>query len=66
MLLRRIRDRIGREETLDLEALARDAGMTAADFLRRFQDAYGTTPHAYRRAAQAARTLTFDRVLETR
>ncbi|VVJ16941.1 Transcriptional regulator [Amycolatopsis camponoti] len=65
-LLRRARDRIDREPALDVEALARGAGMTAAQFLRRFRDAYGQSPHAYRRAALAARTLTFDRVLETR
>jgi len=68
-LLRRVRDRIDREQTLDVEALARDAGMTAEDFVHRFRLAYGTTPHGYRCAAQAVRTgrtPTFDRVLETR
>lgn len=65
-LLRRVRDRIDREETLDVEALARDTGMTAEDFVHRFRLAYGKTPHGYQRAAQAVRTLTFDRVLETR
>ncbi len=68
-LLRRVRDRIGRDATVDLEALARDAGMTAEHLTHRFRQAYGETPHGYQRAARAAhtgRTLTFERVLETR
>ncbi|MEV6645446.1 AraC family transcriptional regulator [Amycolatopsis sp. NPDC051371] len=66
VLLRRVRDRIDREPTLDVEALADSAGMAAGDFLRRFRDAYGQSPHAYQRTARAVRTRTFDRVLETR
>ncbi|MFJ7216941.1 helix-turn-helix transcriptional regulator [Amycolatopsis sp. NPDC098790] len=66
VLLRRVRDRIGRDETVDLDALARDAGMTAEHLTRRFRQAYGETPHGYRRAAQAVRTHTFERVLEPR
>ncbi|WP_372668330.1 AraC family transcriptional regulator [Amycolatopsis kentuckyensis] len=62
-LLRRVRDRIGREGTVDLDALARDAGMTTEHLLRRFELAYGQQPHAYQRTA---RTPTSDRVLETR
>lgn len=65
-LLRRVRDRIGREGTVDLDALARDAGMTTEHLTRRFRQAYGETPHGYQRAAQALRTPTFDRVLEHR
>ncbi|MEV7044800.1 AraC family transcriptional regulator [Amycolatopsis sp. NPDC051061] len=68
-LLRRVRDRIDRDRTLDVEVLAHSAGMTAGQFLRRFRDAYGQSPHAYQRAAQAVRdgrTLTIRRVLETR
>ena len=68
-LLRRIRDRIDREPALDIEALARDAGMTPERLVHRFRQAYGETPHAYQRAAQAVRngrTRTFDPVLETR
>lgn len=65
-VLRRIRDRIDREQALDVEVLADSAGMTAGDFLRRFRDAYGQSPHAYQRTAQAVRTLTTHRVLETR
>ncbi|SFW89666.1 hypothetical protein [Amycolatopsis australiensis] len=69
VLLRRVRDRVDREPTLDIEALARGAGMTAAQLVHRFRQAYGQTPHAYQRAAHAVRdgrTPTFDRVLETR
>jgi len=47
-LLRRVRDRINREQGLDVEALARDAGMTAEHLVRRFTLAYGLTPHDYR------------------
>lgn len=65
-LLRRVRDRIGREGTVDLDALARDAGMTTEHLARRFRQAYGETPYDCRRAASAVRTPVFDRVLETR
>jgi len=54
-LLRRVRDRIGREGTVDLEALAHDAGMTPEHLARRFQLAYGCSPHGYQRLAMAVR-----------
>ncbi|MGV9362693.1 AraC family transcriptional regulator [Amycolatopsis sp. NPDC003731] len=56
-LLRRVRDRIdtGFARPLDLEALARIVGLPVALFVRRFQDAYGLSPHDYRRAAEAIR-----------
>ncbi|WP_370961179.1 AraC family transcriptional regulator [Amycolatopsis sp. cg9] len=56
-LLRRVRDRIDREcaRPLDVEALARDAAMPVAQFVRRFREAYGLSPHDYRRAAEAVR-----------
>ncbi|SEF34554.1 hypothetical protein SAMN05421837_107440 [Amycolatopsis pretoriensis] len=63
VLLRRVRDRIGREGTVDLDALARDAGMTTEHLTHRFRLAYGQSPHAYQRAV---RTPAFDRVLEPR
>lgn len=66
MLLRRVRDRIGREAAFDLEALARDTGLTTAQFVDRFRRAYGATPHDYQRSAHAVRTLTSERALETR
>ncbi|WP_329049652.1 AraC family transcriptional regulator [Amycolatopsis sp. NBC_01488] len=53
--LRRVRDRIGCAAILDLEALARDAGMTAEHLTRRFRLAYGCSPHAYRELARAIR-----------
>ena len=47
--LRRVRDRIDREyaQRLDVEALARDAHMSAGHFSRAFRKAYGETPYAY-------------------
>jgi len=48
-LLRRVRDRIDREyaQPLDVEALARDACMSAGHFSRRFRLAYGESPYSY-------------------
>ena len=48
-LLRRVRDRIDREyaKPLDVEALARDAHMSAGHFSRRFRAAYGESPYSY-------------------
>ncbi len=48
-LLRRVRDRMDREydQPLDVEALARDAHMSAGHFSRSFRQAYGETPYAY-------------------
>src|SRR5918994_970222 len=47
--LRRVRDRIDREyaQPLDVEALARDAYMSAGHFSRAFKRAYGESPYAY-------------------
>lgn len=47
--LRRVRDRIDREyaQSLDVEALARDAHMSAGHFSRRFRLAYGESPYSY-------------------
>lgn len=47
--LRRVRDRIDREyaRPLDVEALARDAGMPPGQLARRFRDAYGQSPYAF-------------------
>jgi len=46
-LLRRVRDRIDREyaQPLDVEALARDAHMSAGHFSREFRRAYGESPY---------------------
>ncbi|MGO9750539.1 MAG: helix-turn-helix transcriptional regulator [Solirubrobacteraceae bacterium] len=48
-LLRRVRDRIDREyaQPLDVEALARDAYMSAGHFSREFRLAYGESPYGY-------------------
>jgi len=47
--LRRVRDRIDREyaKPLDVEALARDAHMSAGHFSRQFRRAYGESPYSY-------------------
>jgi transcriptional regulator GlxA family with amidase domain len=47
--LRRARDRMDRDyiEPLDVEALARDAHMSAGHFSRQFRLAYGESPYSY-------------------
>jgi len=47
--LRRVRDRIDREyaQPLDVEALARDAHMSAGHLSREFRRAYGESPYSY-------------------
>ena len=47
--LRRVRDRIDREYYLPLnvEGLARDAGMSAGHLSRRFKAAFGESPYSY-------------------
>lgn len=47
--LRRVRDRIDREFALPLnvEALAREVGMSAGHLSRQFKAAYGESPYAY-------------------
>ena len=49
VLLRRARDRIDRDfaQPLDVPAIARDVGMSAGHFSRRFRDAYGEPPYSY-------------------
>jgi AraC-like DNA-binding protein len=49
VLLRRVRDRMDREyaKPLDVEALARDAHMSAGHFSRAFRAAYGESPYSY-------------------
>ena len=49
VLLRRVRDRIDREyaQPLDVEALARDAHMSAGHLSREFRLAYGESPYSY-------------------
>ncbi|MFP8963548.1 AraC family transcriptional regulator [Streptomyces nanhaiensis] len=60
--LRSVRDRMDREYALplDLEALARGAGVPAGCLARQFRLAYGRSPYAYlaaRRAERAAALL---------
>ncbi|MER6347371.1 helix-turn-helix transcriptional regulator [Streptomyces sp. NPDC001595] len=60
--LRRVRDRLDREyaRPLDVEALARDAGLPAGELSRQFRLAYGASPYAYltaRRIERAAALL---------
>jgi AraC-like DNA-binding protein len=47
--LRRVRDRIDREyaQSLDVEALARGAHMSAGHLSREFRRAYGESPYSY-------------------
>lgn len=49
VLLRRVRDRIDRDYTqpLNVEALARDAHMSAGHLSREFRSAYGESPYSY-------------------
>lgn len=57
VLLRRVRDRIDADPArpLDIEAFAHSVGLPVALFVRRFRDAYGLSPHGYRRAVEAIR-----------
>jgi AraC-like DNA-binding protein len=47
--LRRVRDRMDRDyaQPLDVEALARDANMSAGHLSRQFRRAYGESPYSY-------------------
>ncbi|WP_330294445.1 helix-turn-helix transcriptional regulator [Streptomyces sp. NBC_00503] len=55
--LRRVRDRIDREyaRPLDVEALARDAGMAPRHLGREFRLAFGQSPYAYLTARRIER-----------
>jgi AraC-like DNA-binding protein len=58
--LRRVRDRIDREyaQPLDVEALARDAHMSAGHFSRQFRLAYGESPYGYLMTRRIERAMT--------
>ena len=60
VLLRRVRDRIDLEyaQPLDVEALARDAHMSAGHFSRAFRAAYGESPYAYLMTRRIERAMT--------
>jgi AraC-like DNA-binding protein len=49
VLLRRAKDRIDREfaEPLDVASIAKEVGMSAGHFSRRFRQAYGEPPYSY-------------------
>jgi AraC-like DNA-binding protein len=57
--LRRVRDRIDREyaQPLDVEALARDACMSAGHFSRQFKLAYGESPYSYLMTRRVERAM---------
>jgi AraC-like DNA-binding protein len=57
--LRRVRDRIDREYAapLDVEALARDAHVSAGHLSREFRRAYGESPYAYLMTRRVERAM---------
>lgn len=57
--LRRARDRMDREfaEPLDVDAVARDAGMSAGHFSRQFRAAYGESPYSYLMTRRVERAM---------
>jgi AraC-like DNA-binding protein len=59
-ILRRVRDRIDREyaQPLDVEALARDAHMSAGHLSRQFKLAYGESPYSYLMTRRIERAMT--------
>lgn len=68
--LRRVRDRMDRDfaEPLDVEALARTAGMSAGHLSRQFRLAYGESPYSYlmtRRIERAMALLRLGRMSVT-
>jgi AraC-like DNA-binding protein len=64
--LRRVRDRIDREyaQPLDVEALARDAHMSAGHFSRQFRLAYGESPYSYLMTRRVERAMALLRLGE--
>ncbi|MEU8900189.1 helix-turn-helix transcriptional regulator [Nocardia sp. NPDC048505] len=58
--LRRVRDRIDREyaRPLDVEALARDAHISAGHLSRQFKAAYGESPYSYLMTRRIERAMT--------
>lgn len=62
--LRRVRDRMDREyaQPLDVEALARDAHMSAGHFSRQFKRAYGESPYSYLMTRRIERAMALLRV----
>ncbi|SDJ18042.1 AraC-type DNA-binding protein [Rhodococcus triatomae] len=58
--LRRVRDRIDREyaQPLNVEALARDAHISAGHLSRQFRAAYGESPYSYLMTRRIERAMT--------
>lgn len=58
--LRRVRDRIDRDyaQPLDVEALAREAHMSAGHLSRQFKLAYGESPYSYLMTRRIERAMT--------
>ncbi len=58
--LRRVRDRIDREYALplDVEALARGAGVSAGHLSRSFREVYGESPYSYLMTRRIERAMT--------
>lgn len=59
-LLRRVRDRMDREYALplDIEALARGAGVSPGHLSRQFRSAYGESPYSYLMTRRIERAMT--------
>jgi AraC-like DNA-binding protein len=57
--LRRVRDRIDREyaQPLDVEALAREANISAGHLSRKFKIAYGESPYSYLMTRRVERAM---------
>jgi AraC-like DNA-binding protein len=64
--LRRVRDRIDREHArpLDVEALAREANMSAGHLSRQFRLAYGESPYSYLMTRRIERAMALLRLRE--
>lgn len=60
VILRRVRDRIDREyaRPLDVDALARGAGLSAGHLSREFKAVYGESPYSYLMTRRIERAMT--------
>lgn len=60
VLLRQAKDRIDREfaRPLDVESVARDVGMSAGHFSRRFSEEFGEPPYRYLMTRRVERAMT--------
>ena len=62
--LRRVRDRMDRDfvQPLDVEALARDAHISAGHLSRQFKQAYGESPYSYLMTRRIERAMALLRI----